>query len=418
MEYTRRSATNVPEPRGGRSPMNAFFHMRAFPDHRFTAIVRPNADTLYSGLWFDVSREPLIVDVPDSRGRYYVMTALDMWTDQFSSTGTRTTGGKAQTIAFVGADWRGDLPADAEEIRCPTAQGWILVRMQTNGAADYDFVRAFQNGLSAAPLSRFGRSTPAPPAAVDESADMKTPPPLQVKALDAAGFFGAFARGLRLNRPHANDYPIVQRMRRLGLTPGADFDLAKAPAAVRTACLEAMTSGPQRLKGASTRAAMRGDGWRINVGAMGAYGIDYVQRAAVAFWGLGAIGVDDAVYPAAYEDSAGRPLDAQANYVMHFTKERLPPARAFWSLTMYNDRQYFADNPIQRYAIGDRDPLVFNPDGSLDLYIQRESPGAGRESNWLPTPESGRFSMNMRLYWPDVAVLDGKWFPPPVERVS
>ena len=127
---------------------------------------------------------------------------------------------------------------------------------------------------------------------------------------------------------------------------------------------------------------------------------------------------EDAIYPSAFADPDGKPFDSGAKYVMHFDKDNLPPVRAFWSLTMYNDRQFFAANPIKRFAIGDRDPLKVNADGSVDLYIQRDAPDADKQSNWLPAPASGGFTMNMRLYWPKPAALDGTWAAPPVKRVD
>ena len=132
----------------------------------------------------------------------------------------------------------------------------------------------------------------------------------------------------------------------------------------------------------------------------------------IAYAGLGANTIEDAVYPTAVTDADGKPFSSDNRYMLHFNKDQIPPVRGFWSLTMYNERQVFAANPIDRYAIGDRDKLAFNPDGSLDLYIQRESPGQDKESNWLPAPASGPFTMNLRLYWPKPEVLDGSWAPP------
>ena len=134
-----------------------------------------------------------------------------------------------------------------------------------------------------------------------------------------------------------------------------------------------------------------------------------MNRAGVAYAGIGANTIEDAVYPTAFLDAEGKPLSSESRYLLHFDKARIPPVRAFWSLTMYNEKQLLAANPIDRFAIGDRDKLAFNPDGSLDLYIQRESPGKDKESNWLPAPASGSFTMNMRLYWPKAEVLDGTW---------
>ena len=152
--------------------------------------------------------------------------------------------------------------------------------------------------------------------------------------------------------------------------------------------------------------------------AIGTYGADYLHRAGVAFGALGANVPDDAVYPTAFADADGQPFSSEKRYILHFEKRQIPPARAFWSLTMYDERQVFTENPINRFAIGDRDRLTFNPDDSLDLYIQRESPGKDKESNWLPAPKSGSFTMNLRLYWPKAEVLDGTWTPPLVKRVA
>jgi len=138
----------------------------------------------------------------------------------------------------------------------------------------------------------------------------------------------------------------------------------------------------------------------------------------VAFGGLGANTIEDATYPTAFLDAEGKPLASNKKYMLHFKKKEIPLARAFWSLTMYNEKQLFTDNPINRYAIGDRDKLKFDDDGSLTLYIQRESPGKDKENNWLPAPQSGGFSMNLRIYWPKQAALDGTWKPPAVEQIK
>jgi hypothetical protein len=168
----------------------------------------------------------------------------------------------------------------------------------------------------------------------------------------------------------------------------------------------------------SSRAGVANAGWRTNLTAIGTYGADYLNRAGVAYAGIGANTIEDAVYPTAFIDAEGKPFSSDSRYVLHFNKDEIPPVRAFWSLTMYNEKQLLAANPIDRFAIGDRDKLAFNPDGSLDLYIQRESPGKDKESNWLPAPGSGSFTMNMRLYWPKAEVLDGTWSPPGVMQVK
>ena len=419
MELTRRIATNVADTHQfSKAPMNEFANLPAFPDATFTDVVRPNLDTLYSLMWFDVSEEPLLINVPDSGGRYYLLPMLDMWTDVFQSTGKRTTGTSAQLLAIAEPRWLGRLPAGAMLVHSPTAIGWIIGRTQTNGKADYEAVHKFQNGLIATPLSRWGKS-PLPPAGrINPDWDMKTPPVNQVENLSPAAYFSLFTELTQINPPHANDYPILEQMRRMGIEPGKPFAFDQASPEVQGALTEAGPIALTRIRTRFLRAGVASAGWRTNLTAIGTYGTDYLSRAAVAYAGIGANTVEDAVYPTALTDANGKPFGSDNRYVLHFNKDQVPPVRAFWSLTMYNDKQLLAANPIDRYAIGDRDKLAFNPDGSLDIYIQRESPGQDKELNWLPTPASGPFTMNLRLYWPKPEVLDGSWAPPGVKLVQ
>jgi hypothetical protein len=302
-------------------------------------------------------------------------------------------------------------------IHSPTAIGWIVGRTQTNGKADYEAVHKFQAGFSTTPLSQWGKSYQPPPGRINSDWDMKTPPVEQVESLSAAAFFSLFTELTKLNPPHANDYPILNQMRRMGIEPGNAFAFDKASPEVQRALTEAGPAAVKEIKAQFLRAGIPNAGWRTNLSAVGTYGADYLSRAGVAYAGLGANTIEDAVYPTAITDADGKPFSSDSHYVLHFSKDQIPPVHGFWSLTMYNGKQLFAANPIDRYAIGDRDKLTFNPDGSLDLYIQRESPGKDKEPNWLPAPASGPFTMNLRLYWPKPEVLDGSWMPPGVKVV-
>ena len=419
MELTRRIATNVADTRQfSKAPMDQFANVPAFPDATYTDIVRPNVDTLYSLMWFDVSKEPLLISVPDSGGRYYLLPMLDMWTDVFQSTGTRTTGTSAQLLAIAEPRWQGRLPAGAMLVHSPTAIGWIIGRTQTNGRADYDAVHKFQNGLVATPLSQWSKSYLPPAGRINPDWDMKTPPVDQVEKLSPAAYFSLFTELTKLNPPHANDYPILEQMRRIGIEPGKPFAFDKASPEVQGALTEAGPIALKRIRARFLKMGVASAGWRTNLTAIGTYGADYLSRAVIAYVGLGSNTIEDAVYPTAVTDADGKPFISDNRYMLHFNKDQVPPVRAFWSLTMYNERHLLAANPIDRYAIGDRDKLAFNPDGSLDLYIQRESPGQDKASNWLPTPASGPFTMNLRLYWPKPEVLDGSWAPPGVKLVQ
>ena len=413
-ELTRRG--NVAGPGG--APMNQFSHWREFPDENFTQVVRPNADTLYSLMWFDVSQEPITIRVPDSGGRYYVLQMLDMWSDVFAAPGSRTTGDKAQLIVIADTGWIGDFPPGAMLIHSPTAVGFIIGRTQTNGRADYLGVYKFQDGFSAAPLSHRGRSYRAPKTPAGSGWDITTPPVDLIEKMSAEEYFGLFAELMKLNPPHANDYPLVHRMQRIGIVAGKSFTRETAPAETRHAIESAVSPALKLIRSSVQQMGAIRNGWHIKLSAIGTYGTDYRARAAIAYSGFGANVTEDALYPGAFTDSDGNPLSSDHRYMIHFAKGQLPPVRGFWSLTMYDDRQLFASNPLKRYAIGDRDELRFNSDDSLDLYIQRESPGKDRESNWLPTPARGPFTMNLRLYWPKPEALNADWVPPPVQRVG
>jgi len=417
MELTRRVATNVTAPGPRRSPMNVFAHMKSYPDASFKDVVRPNADTLYSSLWFDVGREPLILTLPDTAGRYHVIPIMDMWTDVFATLGSRTIGTGGGKFALVGPRWKGVLPKSVRPIVSPTESGWIIGRIQTNGASDYANVYKLQAGLTAVPLSAYGKPYTPARAAIDPAVDMTTPPVDQVAKLAPGAFFALFADLMKRNPPHAADYPMLLRMERLGLVPGQSFDLAKASPAVRAGLTRAAADAYKRIVGRRATFGIPRNGWISPASMIGAYGNDYLLRAFIGFAGLGALPPNEAVYPMAPIDGDGKFLNGASSYVMHFEKGQLPPADAFWSLTMYGADQFFVANPINRFAIGDRDKLRFNADGSLDLYIQHESPGADKEANWLPAP-AGPFSMNLRLYLPRAEATDGRWVPPPVKRVT
>ncbi len=418
MDLTRKVSTNCERPdlKSMRAPINQFVHLKTFPDATFTNVVRPNADTLYSAIWFDVTEEPLLIHVQSSRGRYFLLPMLDMWSDVFASPGKRTTGTGEQAFAIVGPKWHGKLPKDVRMIRSPTGTGWMIGRTQANGKDDFSNVHKFQAGLIAVPLSAWTKAKDyTPPIGKVDPKISSDPPVVQVAKMDAAAFFTRFTELTKNNPPHANDYPILARMNRIGLEPGKRFDFDQAPKNVQTALTKAIPIGRKMIEGGLAKAGTIVNNWTMMTPPIGTYGTDYLRRAQIAYGGLGANVIEDAIYPTAFVDADGTLFNSNKKYIVRFTEDQIPPVRAFWSLSMYNDRQSFAANPINRYAIGDRDKLKFDADGSLTLFIQRESPGKDKESNWLPAPKSGGFSMNLRLYWPKRAALDGSWKPAAVE---
>jgi hypothetical protein len=416
MEVTRRVSTNVEAAKGVHAPMNQFAHLRAFPDHNFREVVRPNADTLYSILWFDVSKEPQILSTAGTGGRYYMLPMLDMWTDIIAAPGSRTTGTGAADYAIVGPNWKGALPKGVEAIRSTTSMGWLIGRTQTNGEADFKNVYKMQDGYKMTPLSEWGKPYKAPAKSpVNSTWDMKTPPPVQVSNMSAKTFFELFAELLKDNPPHELDWNMVKLLKQIDLVPGEDFDFSKLSKQKQKALELAVGDAQKLITQKQTGESINGWGFAREV--MGNYGNSYLQRAYVALIGIGANIPEDAVYPMTNVDSDGKPYNGRHRYVLHSNKNELPPVRGFWSLSMYDHEMYFVDNPIRRYAIGDRDKLQFNKDGSLDIYIQHKSPGKDKESNWLPAP-NGDFDMVLRAYWPMMGALTGDWNPPPVKRID
>jgi hypothetical protein len=414
MGRTRRQMTNVEAPgdRLGRGPVDAFVHVREFPPVDFKDVVKPNFDTLYSPAWLDLREEPRIVSVPET-DLYYVLPMYDMWSDIFASPGPRTTGGEAGHFALCGPGWEGTLPDGVERIDAPTPWVWIISRAKASPAT-YDEVHAFQDQLAITPLGGWPGPVATPKGTIDPAVDDDTPPLRQVFSLDAAEFFAEAAALMVENAPHLNDHPILSRMARIGLVAGEPFDLAAAAPDARQALEAAVPAAIQRITARQQKLAPPVEGWISLVETMGAWGTDYLRRACVDLIGLGANLPEDAIYPVSYFDADGEPYHGSKAYVLHFDADALPPAIAFWSLTMYEEDGFQVPNPIERFAIGDRDDLRFNSDGSLDLQIAAEEPAEG-SSNWLPAP-AGPFNLCLRLYQPEPAALEGGWMPPGVRK--
>lgn len=415
MELTRRSATNISAPMDGKAPMNQFGHKTAFPDAHTPNTRWPSTDTLYSSLWYDVSAEPLIVRVPDAGSRYFILSLLDMWTDVYASRGTRTDGNGPQAFAIVSPYWRGTMPAGVDVVRSPTSTGWLLGHIQTAGVADYGNVNQFQAGLTTLPYSQMGKPyVLSGGGTVNAAWNSQVPPAEQIAGMDAATFFTIFTDALRNNPPHANDYPMLDRLRKIGMGTTRPLVFGQLDPAVQQALTQAGPEAGRRIADYVSRLGSGMNGWNTVSHGIGTYGTDYTRRAAIAYAGLGAGVPEDVMYPVTLVDANGKQLVGKEDYVLHFDKGQLPPVNAFWSIILYGDQQTFVDNAANKYAIRSTDNLRYNADGSLDIYIQRKAPSSEKQGNWLPAPADGTFMLNMRLYWPRDLALDGNWAPPPV----
>jgi len=417
MDITRKQLTNVERAEGIQAPMNTFANIPAYPTADMRAVVRPNFDTLYSSAWLDMTKEPVVVSVPDTGGRYYLLPMLDMWTDVFASPGWRTTGTKAANFLVTPPGWTGSVPNDIQQIKAPTPYVWIIGRTKTDGPPDYEAVHKIQAGYKIVPLSQWGKTAEPPTGKVDPGVDMKTPPKTQVDTMPADKFFAYAADLLKVNPPHITDEPIVARMKRIGIEAGKPFDFAKLDPAVQKALTNAPKDAQALMKWKVPTLARVVNYWSMNTDTMGVYGNYYLKRAMVTQLGLGANVPDDAIYPLNLGDETGMPLTGTNKYVLHFDKSQLPPVSGFWSVTLYDSEGFQVANALNRFAVSSWMPFKYNPDGSLDLYFQNESPGVGKEANWLPAPK-GAFNLTMRLYAPKEDALTGKWNPSAVVKMQ
>lgn len=419
MEMTRRVMTNAVTVQGLRGPMGQFVNAREYPSAAFRDVTAPNADTLYSSAWLDVSKEPYVLSIPNEGDRYYLMPMLDGWTDVFQDPGKRTTGDKAQTYAITGPRWKGDLPEGVKELKSPTGLVWVLGRTYCTGTPeDYKAVHALQDDYKLVPLSSYGKDYTPPAGKIDPDVDMKTPVREQVNKMKAGDFFKLLATLLNDNPPTSNDAPMVVKMAKIGIVPRKDFDISALDSAVQKGLERVPEVGVEKIAAHMKEAGKAVNGW-VYPYPGGQYGTDYLQRATITYFGLGCNRAKDAVYPTSEMDVDGKPYDGASRYTLTFPMGQLPPVDGFWSLTMYDANYFFVENPLNRYTLSARNKLKENDDGSVTLYLQNKSPGEDKESNWLPAPQ-GKFVLMMRLYWPKEhapSILDGTWKPPAVTRV-
>lgn len=414
MHMTRCVAINHPPGlKPGFGPEGRFYHVREYS----TAGARLSFDTLPSFAWLDLSKGPYVISVPEGHDRSYSVAIYDMWSEVFASLGPHTTGPSGGNFAIVPPRWSGTLPPGVERVDSPTTNIWAIARTQTNGPKDYAPVHRFQDCYNITPLSQWTRPSQALSFKIDPAVDIDTAPLAQVAAMTPETFFRYAASFLSTDEPHASDWSMVARLRRIGIECHKPFHLKKAPIAVQGALALALEQGPRHMIQKASAIAPIANGWQVNTETVGAYGNSYLKRAITAMFELGAVPPHDAVSLVNIVTSDGAMASGKKRYVLHFEPKELPPVHAFWSITNYDQDGFPARNAINRTSIGDRDPLNYNSDGSLDIWIQKEWPSRDRQPNWLPAPE-GAMTLVMRLYAPCPEVLNGGWVPPVLQRVD
>jgi hypothetical protein len=424
-DVTRVQMSNVDKLETLRGPMNTFVNVPRYPPADYRGVSAPNADTLYSLAWLDLA-EPQVFSHPDMGRRFHLFPMVDLWMTIFASPGTRTGDGKAASYLITGPDWKGDVPKGMKHIQSATQYIVILGRTYADGTeADYKRVNALQAQYKITPLAAWGKpfKYTAPPVNPNPGFSMTDKPQELILALGTAGYFDMMARLMCKDSPAAAaDAPMLAKMAKIGIEPCKSFELGKLDPAVQAALKDLPQTALKRIEESKDKSMGQVvDGWVITKG-LGVYGTDYVKRAVVAAFGWPANLQEDAVYPYTEVDSAGQKLTGADKYTLTFAKGQTPAVNGFWSITMYQIDQgwWFVPNPLNKFTVSPRNNLKPNPDGSITLYFQHESPGKDKEANWLPAPK-GAFIPMLRMYWPQdrpPSVLDGTWKPPAVRKAG
>ena len=400
-----------------RAPFNTLANSAnvATPDDTF--VVTPNSDTPYSFLWMDLRSEPIVVTMPKiEKGRYYSAQLIDLYTFNFAYLGSRTYGNDGGDFLVAGPGWSGDTPKGIKAVvHCETEFAYVLFRTQLFTPGDLGNVKKIQAGYKAEPLSKFlGTPAPAPAAAVSwpaPSADMLKSPAL----------FRYLNFLLQFCPTNPSEKELMERFAKLNIGAGKTFDFSKLTPELQKAVTDGIADAGQDLDGLMKK---------INAGEVSSSDMfgtreflknNYLYRFAGAKLGLYGNSGEEAIYLPYFVDSGHQPLDAaRSSYTLLFPKGQLPPARAFWSVTMYDGKtQFLVANPLKRYLLNSTmlKTFKYGADGSLTLYLQKDAPGAARQANWLPAPD-GPFYAILRIYIPAPELQNGTWKKPDLQPVA
>jgi hypothetical protein len=404
-----------------RGPVNAMHSEAATLDYTFKDVITPNADTPYSMAMLDLRAEPVVLRVPPVSDRYYVWQFVDLFGTNPHYVGTRATGSSGGTYLAVGPGWDGQV-GDAEGLdgvlRFDTDLVFVIGRTQLRGADDVPALAKVMAGYHIQPLSAY-RGQGGPVAGPVDWPVWSDEASRDERFIGYLNFLLSFCQPL-----HPSEVDMMARFARIGIGPGAVFDADALEDEVREAIRAGVAAARETIASRVRDIGQKVNGWMSSdvFGTREWYAGDHLLRAVAAMAGWGGNDVIEAIYPTAREDAAGEPLDGAHRYQMTFSTP--PPAKAFWSVTMYDTSYdgvagYLVENPINRYLINSTtEGLVLGNDSPLTITIQREQPDDPAErANWLPAP-SGPFYLVLRIYWPEQAALDGSWTPPPVRRID
>ena len=414
MQITQDLMFTVPFRERGYPNRFIMFNELAKPENQ--AVVLGNRNTLYCVGWVDLSRGPVVFEIPDMADRYYVMPLLDAWTNTFASLGSRTTGQSAQKYLLASEDWQGDIPEGFEVIKSPTSMVWITGRIQADSAEDAKVVAKLQEQYVLTSLQQYlgGEDPFASYEPNFHALQVRKPVPYSLD-MSASDFFNTFFQAWQTNPPAGDDHEMIGLLAKAGITVEATKSFSSLSEDTRAQLAAALHNKQSQYLTAFYAGSEQTETWIFNRERMGTWGTEFERRAYWAMWGLGANLVEDAVYGVTQLDETLKQLHGGSTYKLSFAPGEAPPTNAFWSVTTYDNEGYLEENSVNRYSLGNNHELIYNDDGSLDMYLSYEQPEG--ESNWVPAPKE-EFKILLRIYWPQESALNGEWNIPPLVKVE
>lgn len=403
MDMTKELDTNViePDPQTGKAPLNQFVHHQ----------VDPKKDLQLSTAWLDLSHGPVVLELPNTEGRFYFMPMLDAWTNVLMTPGKRTTGSDPRKFVIVGPKWEGDIPPGTEFIRSKTNLMWIVGRTQASNDKEREKIADIQKEYKLYPLEFLGRTFTPPEGIIYANLDMQ-PAVQKIFTLTGEDFFKRLNDLMKDNPPTGDDAIFMKKLAEINIAPGKDFNLKDFDKKDQAFITHLPMAMKDKFELERDRVLVDHVGW-FTVRSMGAWGTDYSKRAVIAYVGFGTNQDEEAIYPFISRDVEGNKFTSSKRYILHFEADEVPDTNSFYSFATYKPDGYLFGEKETVGLISQDRRMKFNEDRSLDIYIQKESPGKDKESNWLPTPD-GEFLVGAQLYLPKLETITDSWTLPPV----